>query len=292
MLCQIERCCRYAELFGRRVVVDTNYTNAIHFRDKFSSYFVSQQFGLELELSDQDLDIADSFIFPHEVRGNIRANKFEFSKESMCYVDTTTRTPLTFNFSENYNEPALLHQTGGGGNLGISALRRVRLHDQIVDSLIERLRAISTPYISIHIRNTDYETDYVDIFKQLSLKEISVPLLVCTDDENVLLAARQIITNCKLISFSNLQTGPDKRIHFFNENTPAKQRNVDAIVDLLLLAISSHLIMLPLKANVEAPNGGYSGFSILANSLHQDRTTLHRLLGRHSHVIDLFSAAL
>ena len=39
----------------------------------------------------------------------------------------------------NYYEDLLIHQNGGGGISSIHALKRMRLHDCIVDELIERL---------------------------------------------------------------------------------------------------------------------------------------------------------
>jgi len=292
ILCQIEKCCKYAEIFDRRVVVDTNYSNAINFRDNFSNYFISMQERLELEPSEFDIEVANLSIYPTQVKGVIRDNRFEFSPEHVCFVDAISKVPLTFDFSIAYNESALLHQTGGGGNHGISALRRLRMHDSLVDLIIERLKFINSPYFSIHVRNTDYETDYIETFMQLSMSQIDVPLLICTDDENVLLAANNIIKNTRIINFSDLKSGSDKRLHFINDKTSAKRRNNDALVDLMLLSISSHFMMMPLKPNAEAPNGGYSGFSMLANALHNDRNTLHKLLGRNSKIINLFSPTL
>ena len=91
------------------------------------------QEGLELEATEFDIEVSNSSIYPLQVKGIIRDFDFEFSHEHMCYVDTNSQIPLTFDFSCAYSEHALLHQTGGGGYQGIVALRRLRLHDSIVD---------------------------------------------------------------------------------------------------------------------------------------------------------------
>lgn len=291
MLCQIEHCCRYAEKFSRTVIVDTRYEKAIHFRDRISSYFVSQQQGLVLDATEADIEAANNSIFPYCVMGKVRDYDFHFSWDKRLYVESSTLTPLTFETHKHYPTKYLLHHTGGSGQHSICALQRMRLHDSVVDLLIERLEAIGRDYVGIHIRNTDYETDYHNSLHELKTFE-NTPILVCTDSQAVLDDARAIIGEDRVISFSNLETGEDKRIHFFTDDSLARQRNLDAIVDLLLLAFSTYLVTLPLKINKEAPQGGYSGFSILAGLLHNNRTTLMSIVGRQHRTLRKFAFSL
>ncbi len=291
MLCQIEHCCRYAEKFGRSVIVDTHYPKAIHFRDKFSNYFVSRQRRLILDTTEIDLHEANVSVYPHCVRGNLFDYDFHFSWDVRRYVESNSLTPLTFDPDKDYEEKYLLHHTGGGGQLSVNALQRLRLHDSVVDKLVERLKSINQQYVAIHIRNTDYETDYRDALHEMSGLS-GVPVLVCTDNQETLNDAFEIIGRDRVISFSNLDAGDDKRLHFFSDDAIARERNIDALVDLLLLAFSSYLVILQLKKNVEAPFGGYSGFSVLANLLHNDRTTLLAMLNREDRVIGQFAGSL
>src|SRR5947209_3468047 len=50
MLCQIEKCCQYADRVGRTVIVDTDYARSAPatFKDHLSKYFVSLRVGLVL----------------------------------------------------------------------------------------------------------------------------------------------------------------------------------------------------------------------------------------------------
>lgn len=291
MLCQIEHCCRYAEKFSRSVIVDTKYAKAIHFRDRFSEYFVSQQQSLILDATDADLEEANNSIFPYCVMGKVRDYDFHFSWDHRLYVESSTMTPLTFETHKHYPTKYLLHHTGGGGQLSMGALQRLRLHDSVVDLLIQRLEMIGRDYVGIHIRNTDYETDYHSSLHELKSFQ-NTPILVCTDSQAVLDDAHDILGADRVISFSNLETGEDKRIHFFSDDNIARRRNMDAIVDLLLLAFATYLITLPLKINKEAPHGGYSGFSVLADLLHNNRTTLMSIVGRKHRSLQKFSFSL
>jgi len=48
ILCQIERCCRYAVRFDRIVVVETDFPRTIYFADAFDRYFESRDPALIL----------------------------------------------------------------------------------------------------------------------------------------------------------------------------------------------------------------------------------------------------
>ena len=45
--------------------------------------------------------------------------------------------------------------------------------------------------------------------------------------------AFEIIGRDRVISFSNLDAGDDKRLHFFSDDAIARERNIDALVDFI-----------------------------------------------------------
>ena len=53
------------------------------------------------------------------------------------------------------------------------------------------------------------------------------------------------------------------------------QRNGDAVLDLLMLALARDLYLLPVENN---PHGAHSGYSMLARSLHEDQDRVRRLI--------------
>lgn len=64
ILCQIESCCRYAERFGRTVVVETDFHCTKSFRDDFSRYFVSLQDRLVLSANGIRGGLDQTAVFP------------------------------------------------------------------------------------------------------------------------------------------------------------------------------------------------------------------------------------
>lgn len=287
MLCQIENCCRYAERFNRIVLVETNYSNAIHFRDDLSKYFLSIQPRLIFDRRSFPEDLESFSVYPPVFKNDIFDIEFEFDKIKKVYVDSANRIPLSFNFEIDYEQKLLVHQNGGGGASSFHALKRMRMHDNIVDELINRLRLINNNYIGVHVRNTDYISDYKVILDALSRSQYLGPVLLCTDDPNILEIFKNNLKN-NIISFTKFNLSGDSRLHFLTKNDDSYSRNTDAILDLILLSMSIKLLVAKLLPNNEAPNGGISGFSRLALMLSEDKRALKQIICRESTLLSKY----
>jgi hypothetical protein len=65
-------------------------------------------------------------------------------------------------------------------------LARCRFTDAVAADIKRRLRALpATDYISIHVRNTDYTTNYRELFTNIGAYVSGRSVLVCTDDSTV-----------------------------------------------------------------------------------------------------------
>ncbi len=283
ILSQIEKACLYGEKFGRLVIVDTNCQSTPFFKDDFSNYFVSRQPHLRLnthgfqELFDR-LDAVPDFL-----SGRVTTYAARFDAVLVAHVDDRTGRRLTFDFGRDYPQPLLVHHAGGHQESFLAALTRMHLRERIVDVLIDRIKAIGTPYTGVHIRHTDYQTEYVSGIEILKSR-IEGPVFLATDNRAVLEHARQSLGRERVYSFANLPAEPGKTAHFFADGEAVYERNVDAIVDLLMLALSRTFYFFTLLENRFGSR--FSAYSVLADQLRNSPHILRQLISRPDDAID------
>lgn len=276
---QIEKCRAYAERFKRILLVDTNYENAIHLRDDFGYYFVSKLGYMHFAKAEEYLPVDETSVSPSVLSGRLgESYPFNFDRDAMCYVESATKTPLTFDFSRDHKERVLIHQTGGGGANSIRLARHMQLSDNIAQEVVRRRGLLSDNYLAVHARNTDLISNYRPIIAAIKSSDYRGQVLVCTDDRNVVDEFQSNLKQVDVVSLANLETGEDRRIHFLKPSDDARPRNIDAICDLMLLALSNKLIIAPLLPNDQV-SGGFSGFSLLAGLLNKSPAITWSLLG-------------
>ena len=283
ILCQIEIVCRYAEKFDRTVVVDTNYHSTRFIRDRFSRYFATIDSRLILDLLHVQSKLAHIHaVIPQNLANDWTGYDAYFDRELGYFVEKKSRLPITFDFAKDYTEPLLIHHASGRlPGASLSALSRMRLQQELADVLTQRLNRIGSDYAGIHIRNTDYQTNYPTLISQLrSHPGISScrNLFVATDDFRCLEFCRSAFPNINIFSFSNLPNEPGRPIHRLLAEDDPYERNKDAILDLLMLALADEYFFLEVKEN--RWGNRYSGFSVLALDLRNSRPALDRLLSR------------
>lgn len=277
MLCQIEAAYSYAEATDRCLVVDTNYKNARAFKDKFSTYFSSLNSEMVLNLDEIEVSIDSMSVAPDYLNGKINSYKIEWSSDISNWADSETRRRLSFDFKKSYDEQVLLHHACGGGTASLSALAKLQLKENMINLLSDRIDQIGQPYSAIHVRNTDYKTDYKSSLIELK-KYISLPVFIATDDNECRDFCIELFGKNSVKYFTSLPEGANVPLHAEHIYTSAFQRNSEAILDLLVLALSKQFFKVSLAANLHHVN--YSGFSILAENLKNSPNILASLLGQ------------
>jgi hypothetical protein len=280
ILCQIEKCCRYAEKTGRTVIVDTNYRHSHYFSDEFGSYFHSNQKKLipstmELLQLIEQLEIFPSFL-------NGRLNSYiPLPKEPLKpIIDSNSKQPLTFDFTKNYQQDILLHHQDGGGMLSLFALLRFKLTEPSIRELERRIMLIGGPYTAIHIRHTDYLSDYNEAINILA-RNPPDKLFIATDSALILEEIKSCLPLTKTFSFAKNLSIDGSPIHSKKilDKSEIYSRNLDAIIDLLMLACSTNLII---NKIAERKNfhikPEYSGYSLLARELCNNKNLISLLI--------------
>jgi hypothetical protein len=276
ILVQIEKCCRYAELTGRTVIVDTQDSNL--FQDDFEKYFFSKQERLLFSTRKFPVDFDLLDVFPEFLRSRVSSYKADWFSDTRCFCEVDTKRPLTFDFSKDYPQELVVHHDCGGGDIAIWTLLRCGIQGPLVNELKRRIQEIGGPYIAAHVRNSDYKTNYINLIEELRLGP-DVRFFLATDDRKVLEDFRAKLGQQRVISFSWLPLVSEKPFyHMRLTEEQAFLRNRDAIVDLLMLALSSSLRITQLEENAFGTK--FSGFSMLAHSLWSAKIVLKHLISQ------------
>ena len=287
MLCRIEKCWRYAERFDRTLVIDTSFGV---FKDAFSRYFsvVAPSIAPVLpELSASVLDRLEALdVRPHQVRGRLGTYAKVYSSQQRCFVDDASGASLTFDFETDHPEACLLYNNSGGGTVAIDCLKRLRLVPDIADDLRRLLEKLGDNYMAVHVRNTDYRTDYKRFFKSIEREVDDVDLLVCSDDATCVEFARGFFRRSRVFTVSQIPDYGGEPLHRVAMEPGERYRaNVDALRDLLALAWAKKLFI----ASVRTPgkfdflrfrqkHSRISGYSRLAQALNAERDVIRRLV--------------
>lgn len=276
-LCQIGKCLRYADKFGRKIVVEMDFPGAVHFRDDFSIYFTSHDSRLILSSKGFRPQFDNLQAFPSSLSGRVNSYVGVWKKKFENIVDAADDQLLSFDFRKNYTQPLLVHHAAGGGMRNVKvALRRLSVTKLIQDEVRLRTALIGGPYTSLHIRYTDYVTDFQD--RLLELKEkISGPIFLATDNRKALEICQKLFGKKRVFSFAKFPKVDGQPIHS-DMKMNAKTSNVDAICDVIMLATAKTYYFFPLIAT-HRKWVNFSSFSEFAQMLHSDEQLLKHFLG-------------
>lgn len=273
-LCQIETCWSYCEKYNRILIIDT--TKSGLFVD-FSELFISKNSNFKFQIDKEILTTLNSIDcqFP-EINGRIDKYISDFEK-GRNYVLRGTNIQLTFNFEKDYKERLLVLEQCGGGVSSLNLLRRLKLSDRLKSEFLKN--RIEGSYKSIHVRNTDYRTDYRRLLSDLKQELKNETVLVCSDDHRVIEESIKILSESIIISkTSNDFVTKGKPLHSPLNNYSNEQKLIvsqNSIIDLLLLASSEKIYY----SNLE--NYSFyvlSGFTKLALLLNNNKNIIQELL--------------
>jgi hypothetical protein len=300
MLNRIEYCYRYALSHKRLLYIDGR---AGGFLDDFGNYFIPPD-GITFEKPALDGPPFD--VFPPILRDDIDNYKVEYKTLDDSGVHFFTGgIPLLFDVERDYEEKILLYEQCGGGGGGINILAQLRLKPELrghIRSIIDKLGK----YDAIHIRNTDYKTDYKSYFFKIKNK-LAQDAVLCTDDYECQRYAKEFFGGkLKIVTdIPDLSKTQSKTLHD-NLELDRYKTNTGMLADLFILACSENLFFTAHKSAVKnlkdffqtakrlknvffsATKGlhiqqavlrsGASGFSLLAEALHDRKDIIDKLL--------------
>ena len=277
ILSQIEKCCRYAEKTNRSVIVDTKFGGASGFGDEFDRYFVSRQTHLILKAENLLPAFDRASTFPPCLQGRVSSYDLDYDGAEGIFVEQETRQPLTFDFDKPYPHDLLVHQEARRLPIAVSVFMRLKLQPALIRELLARFGKIGGPYLGVQIRHTDYRSDYHPLIGRIAAAAVA-RVFLATDNQQVLDEFRASLPGKQIFSFAK---------ELFVDGTPillrapasvdVALRNCDAILDLLLLALSGNVDSADLTNSPSSLKK--SGFMVLATALASQKRYLSELLG-------------
>jgi hypothetical protein len=299
--CQIERCWHYAEQFDRHLIIDT-HKSALH--GDFSDYFeiIDDRKSITSKI-DQDTLIHLNTLEcrPHFVQGRLDSYVSTFDLKA-GFIEVNSNLPVEFerskkgHFENDFNEPLLIHDNYGGGDYSFNLLKRVRLSDSILLRIRKAIESLPIPYDAVHIRNTDYRTNYQKLFRKIRSKIHTDRLLVCSDDPSVIEYAKNFF-DVQIVSFDDRHqsihpTGVLHDVNSFDTKEAYTSSVIHSFIDLLALANADRLFLSTLdsikiellsnsvnKGLIPLPAKMLSGYSRLAKYMFEHKSIIDQWLG-------------
>jgi hypothetical protein len=179
-------------------------------------------------------------------------------------------------FSSPREHELVVHHLSGGGNESLFALTLFTLTPPLQAAVLEALNACGDDFDAIHVRNTDIQSDYEELFSNARQRLSGRRVLVCSDDSTVIAAAKEQLPDSIVFTVTTTEDSSGSPLHKLGSTRSPEQRrllNFNMIVDLVCLSKSRELLIARPKS------GQLSGYSALAQGLHRRSDVVHQLLG-------------
>ena len=185
----------------------------------------------------------------------------------------------------NNSAAVIVQFQSGGGLASLKSIDFFNLRPEITLEVENRLKYLGEDYDAIHIRHTDYQSDFESFLINISDELKGRKVLLCTDNKAIFKPAARILENSIIVNdlkfntskFSIKRTTP---LHF-QWNSPLhirRENNINMLTDLVGLARSGRLYFPGIIKWRDKPYEGISGFSLLADGLHKNPELLQAWL--------------
>ena len=272
-LSEIEKCLKYCEHYGRRLVIDTEQSGIFHALSRYLE-------PLEEGIADFEFTSSHSSLFsglsvvPPGLTGRLSEYKTRWDPKVGNFVDENTGEKTTFDFGIDHSAELLVHEQVWTGRLqSLEFLKRCQFTEQVATEVKRRLKRLEgLAYCAVHVRNTDYTTDYPRLFEELRESVIGVPVLICSDDSRVFAYAQSALPGSEVFRLASQSDSDGSPIHGKRRENQYEV-NMQMFTDLLALAQATNIF----SANVDQiPRR--SGFTLLAMGLHANKQIVRQLL--------------
>jgi len=191
------------------------------------------------------------------------------------YVDRASNESITFDFEVDHAETVLVHEQSGGGTLSFACLNRLYMAEPVRQQVFLAMEKLPKIYSAIHIRNTDYQSNYKYYFSKLEKRFIGKSVLVCSDDDGVIKYAKSFFQGANIMSLSDRESLGGNPLHLkssYKNEQDCKVATITAITDLLALGGSKFFYYMG------GEHGHPSGYSVLAAHLCSNKPLISSLL--------------
>ncbi len=278
-LVQLEKTYRYAERYGRTLIVDLSRSGLqCNFDDLFVSranincevISWSDELGVELE------EVAS--VHPTALTHRISTYRTEWNRNAEKFCDVQFGIPIEFDFEADYPDQLLVYEQGGGAMTALCVLRRVSLTTSIANAVARRLLPIGQDYDAIHVRHSDYRTDFRQLFLRAKAVFRGRRLLLCSDSREVKeVAATYFDGSVNLLSIAETPDTNGAPLHYAKD-IDRQAANIDLLSEVIAMARAKRFLFTQLSPNNTL--GFYypfSGIATLVTALRADPDVIKAL---------------
>jgi len=186
----------------------------------------------------------------------------------MYTTETGEKISLKTDLTKDYSEDVVVYCHCRDSGIGTVIFNHIMFSDFIINEYHKRLAALPKDYISFHIRNTDYKSDFSGFIEIHKEKMLSSPFFLASDNQNDIDKIRSEFGN-NVYTFSKGSSNGFP-LHFLagKSDEYKKQNMIDNICDLLLLAGGKEIYY----------SQQYSGYSKLAVYLQNNKHLLVKVV--------------
>jgi hypothetical protein len=275
ILNQIVTSYEWAQVLARHLVVDCQWGN---WRDDLSYYFeVRPEHAADVSLRSDDEHLIRMTVHPKLLADlQDRSYRRRLVRDDVGTLRIThagTGLDLSSYDVPDCRQDVIVHHPIGGGGRATDALRMLTLTPDLRQIIGEAMAGLPRPYNAIHLRNTDLVVDLADARARISSLDPAVPVLVASDNSASLTEISAICPEYHFFSIARIFSPDGKPLHS-DQTLDARERNIEALIDLIALASSQSLVL----PDVVSGNKSTSGFARLAKNLQGDPDLLSQLL--------------
>ena len=272
ILCEVEKCWRYAEKHNRYLLIDST-DSGLH--DNFWKYF-DTRLPAVIKAMPKYNELNNLTCHPSAVAGELDSYISKYSSMHSNFIEEVSKRKLTFNHNAEYTEEVLVHeQCWEGEFLSIFCLDGLVFKPEVQEYIKNKIKNLGS-YVGLHIRNTDYKMDYQYLFTKMKEEVKNKKIVLCSDDFKMFDEAKKWLPDNEIIRLSTFKDNDGSPLHHMHHEDQY-QMNLDVLTDLIALAKSKKIYF----GNVNNLQK-FSGFSMLAYCLQENPTILHKLLNSNA----------
>jgi len=176
-------------------------------------------------------------IYPH-INKKILKTMTVYWMDSRYYI-RGSQTNISSDLGRIYREDIVIYCNCGSDNPR-SIFKIININKNVIDEYTTRLNNIPKPYMTIHIRNTDYKCNYKKLYddnKDRIHNEKNV--YIATDDINTLnfFKSKRTVHN-----FTTFPSGGGYANLHYNKDISSNTRFMDTLCDLFILGSSRDIL--------------------------------------------------
>jgi hypothetical protein len=228
-LCQIQRALQFAENTGRHLFLDTTESGILAPFDDFF-YFVDDTIPVTMGFPASERDRWNSMsVSPSSLEGRVSEFFDTPYPERFAMVGEADSRAIRLP-PPDVTSDLVVHHQRGGGRLSQRLLSRIRLKPDVMSQIREMVSDLPENFAAVHIRATDYTTDHVSVLKRVRRAEKSLPVLVCSDNADVITDAMKILGESRVLFFpSHHDVTPGTPLHEASTYKSASEKRLATI---------------------------------------------------------------